>query len=255
MLEDIIMTSGDLKKRYDTSEDRVREINLAEGLRTSIIPNDELIKNLGLFLSPAALGRILFINHLYEKILNKQGIIDEFGCRYGQNLSLFMALRGVYEPYNRLRKIIGFDTFSGFTNTHEKDKENEKGDYSVPENYEESLRELLTNMEKFSPLSHIKKHEVIKGDVSETVPKYLDRNTHTIFSLCYFDLDVYKPTKDVIKAIRPRLSKGTILAFDELNDEDMPGETLAFLEEFDINNISVLRFGPSARTSYMVLGG
>ena len=32
------MTSGDLKKRYNTSEDQVREINLAERLRTSIIP-------------------------------------------------------------------------------------------------------------------------------------------------------------------------------------------------------------------------
>ena len=64
MLEDIIMTSSDLKKRYDTSEGKAREITLAEGLRKCIIPNDELIKNLGLFLTPAALGRILFINHL-----------------------------------------------------------------------------------------------------------------------------------------------------------------------------------------------
>ena len=114
MLEDNIMTSGDLKKRYDTSDGKAREITLAEGLRTCIIPNDELIKNLGLFLTPASLGRILFINHLYEKILNKQGVIAEFGCRYGQNLSLFMALRGIYEPYNRLRKIIGFESLGRY---------------------------------------------------------------------------------------------------------------------------------------------
>jgi hypothetical protein len=32
MLEEIIMTSGDLKKHYNTSEDQVREINLGERL-------------------------------------------------------------------------------------------------------------------------------------------------------------------------------------------------------------------------------
>ena len=165
-----------------------------------------------------------------------------------------MALRGIYEPYNRLRKIIGFDTFSGFTETHKNDGDNQIGDYSVPQNYEDFLENQLIEMEKFSPLEHIKKHEIIKGDVSETVSNYIDQNSHTIFALCYFDLDVYTPTKEVIKAIKPRIGKGTILAFDELNDEDMPGETLAFLEEFNLNDLSVRRFGPSARTSYIIFG-
>ena len=40
----------------------------------------------------------------------------------------------------------------------------------------------------------------------------------------------------------------------ELNDEDMPGETEAFLEEIDVNKISIRRYNPSARTSYCVWG-
>ncbi len=248
------MTSGDLKKRYDTKEGQTLERELALALRQCEIPDDELLKNLGLFLSPGALGRIMFIQFLYEKILTRQGVIAEFGCRYGQNLNLFMALRGIHEPYNRLRKIIGFDTFSGFVDTDVKDNDNKKGDYAVPMSYEEFLEACLAKMEKFSPLSHLKKFQIVKGDASETVPQYIADNPHTIFSLCYFDLDVYKPTKDVLQAIRPRIGKGTVLAFDELNDEDMPGETLAFLEEFDINAVSISRYGPSARTSYMVLG-
>ena len=248
------MTSGDLKKRYDTKEGQELERELANDLRNCIIPDDELLKNLGLFLTPGALGRIMFIQFLYDKILNKQGVIAEFGCRYGQNLNLFMALRGIHEPYNRLRKIIGFDTFSGFVETDAKDNDNKKGDYAVPKSYEDFLETSLSKMESFSPLSHLKKFEVVKGDASKTVPSYIGKNPHTIFSLCYFDLDVYSPTKDVIRAIKPRLGKGTVLAFDELNDEDMPGETLAFLEEFDVNTISISRYGPSARTSYVVLG-
>lgn len=33
----------------------------------------------------------------------------EFGVRWGQNLALFESFRGIYEPYNYNRKIVGFD--------------------------------------------------------------------------------------------------------------------------------------------------
>ena len=178
----------------------------------------------------------------------------EFGSRYGQNLNLFSSLRGIYEPYNRLRKIVGFDTFEGFVDVDKKDNDNKLGDYSVPKNYMEVLDEILSKQEKFSPLEHLKKYELIKGDVSKTLKSYLKKNPHTIFALCYFDLDVYKPTKNVLRMIKERICKGTILVFDELNDEDMPGETLAFLEEININEISIKRYNPSARTSYCIWG-
>ena len=34
----------------------------------------------------------------------------------------------------------------------------------------------------------------------------------------------------------------------------MPGETLAFLEEININEVSIKRYNPSARTSYCIWG-
>ena len=40
----------------------------------------------------------------------------EFGVEWGSTLSLLIKLRSIHEPYNYSRKIIGFDTFSGFTN-------------------------------------------------------------------------------------------------------------------------------------------
>ena len=53
-------------------------------------------------------------HELYQKILNVHGVVIEFGTRWGQNLALFESFRGMYEPYNHFRKIIGFDTFEGF---------------------------------------------------------------------------------------------------------------------------------------------
>ncbi len=45
----------------------------------------------------------------------------EFGVKWGQNLALFQSFRGMYEPYNHNRKIIGFDTFEGFPSVDKKD--------------------------------------------------------------------------------------------------------------------------------------
>ena len=36
------------------------------------------------------------------------GVIVEFGVWLGHDLALFESLRGVYEPYNYTRRIIGF---------------------------------------------------------------------------------------------------------------------------------------------------
>ena len=47
------------------------------------LPSDEILSNLTLFLNPKTLGRILFFNHMYEKILNSPGVIMEFGVQYG----------------------------------------------------------------------------------------------------------------------------------------------------------------------------
>ena len=38
----------------------------------------------------------------------------------GQNLALFESFRGMHKPYNYNRKLIGFETFDGFSFIHEK---------------------------------------------------------------------------------------------------------------------------------------
>ena len=79
----------------------------------SPIPREELVTNLGLYMNRQSLARILFLHELYRKILTVEGIIIEFGVRWGQSLALFESFRGMYEPYNHTRRIVGFDTFDG----------------------------------------------------------------------------------------------------------------------------------------------
>jgi len=240
--------------RYgDTAEGSRRE-KLVNLLKHCPIPDDELLMNLGLFLPPQTLSRILFMDFLYRQALNVQGVLFDLGCRWGQNASLFSALRGIYEPFNRLRKVVAFDTFGGHACVTAKDGKNmKKGAYSVPMDYEQYLRQILDFQEQESPLGHIKKYEIIKGDASWTVRSYLARNPQTIVALAYFDFDVYKPTRECLKAIRGHLTRGSVLGFDELVEPACPGETAALKEVFGLGRYAIRRSPLNARASYLIV--
>ena len=234
--------------------ERDRRQRFASMARSSPLPDHEFMMNIGLYLTPQTLSRVLFMDFLYRQILTVQGIVVEFGCRWGQNLSLFTALRGVYEPYNRLRKIVGFDTFTGFPSVASSDGDRlQQGGYTTTPGYETYLAELLRLQELESPLSHIQKFEVVKGDARETVPAFLESNPHSIIALAYFDFDLYEPTKRCLEAITPYVTKGTVIGFDEVNDPSTPGETVAVREVMGLSRYAIRRFPWNARTSYLIV--
>jgi hypothetical protein len=236
-------------------EQRQRQ-RFVEMFKRSPLPDIDILANLGLFIKRQDLMRIFMIDELYKKILSIHGSIMEFGTRWGQNLALFQSLRGIYEPYNHNRKIIGFDTFSGFPAIHEKDGQSavvRPGGYATTENYEEYLAKILEYHEKESPISHIRKFELIKGDASVEIKEYLKKNPETIIALAYFDLDIYQPTRDCLAAIKPHLTRGSVLGFDELNHHHFPGETLALQEVFGIGRYKIRRTRYGSVQSYIII--
>ena len=243
-------------KSYSSKEELSDRSEIATLLHDTPIPDVELLENLGLYLEPKTLSRILFIDFLFRKIRETQGVVIEFGTRWGQNVSLFSVLRGIYEPFNRHRKIIGFDTFKGFAQTSKKDGRTrmmKEGVFGVSPGYEKYLARILELHEGLSPLSHLKKFELCKGDATYEVGKYMKRNPETIVALAYFDLDLYTPTKRCLEVILPRLTKGSVVALDELNEHDTPGETLALLETVGLAKIRLKRYPYATRVSYFVV--
>lgn len=221
---------------------RERERNLRkqflEDFRHCPIPDEELLANLGLFVNRQTLSRLLYMHDLYRRIVNVPGVVMEFGVRWGQNLALFSSLRGMYEPYNHNRKLIGFDTFSGFPGVKPEDgtwQLAREGGFNVTAGYEEYLRRVLEYHQNESPLPHIPKYELCAGDACQTLPKYLSEHPETVVALAYFDFDLYEPTKVCLQAIRDRLVRGSVLAFDELNCKEWPGETRAVMEILGLN--------------------
>ena len=242
-------------KTFFSNEEAQHRVNLLELFKTCPIPEEQLFNNLGLFLNSKDLARILFMDFIYRQIVDVQGVVMDFGTRWGQNMALFTALRGMYEPFNRHKKIIGFDTFNGFPSVSKKDGSSDlmkKGNVATVKNYEIYLQKIVNSLEGGNPLAHIKKYEIRKGDASKEIKKYLSENPETIVALAYFDFDIYEPTKECLKAIKPHLVKGSVLAFDELNDHDSPGETLALKEVFGLNTVRLKRFSITSRVSYFV---
>lgn len=233
-----------------TNRERLQDLFKASSL------GDERIDHLGLYMTRQQLMRILFFQELYAKIVNVHGVIMEFGCRWGTNLAVMTALRGILEPYNHNRKLIGFDTFEGLTEIGESDKPSEfirEGAYRTSMGYEQELRQILTSLEQECPIPHITKHEIVGGDVRETLPKYLAKNPQTVIAMAYFDMDIYEPTKASLEAIMPYVTKGTILGFDEMNWDVCPGPTRALDEVIGLRNCRIMRSPLQPIPGYVVI--
>jgi Macrocin-O-methyltransferase (TylF) len=229
---------------------------LLELFKSSPIPDDEMLVNLQLYLRSTGLAKILYLNELYQRIISLPGIIVEFGVWWGANLALFESFRSVYEPYNWTRKVVGFDTFTGYPAITPKDGISayaKIGGYTVTEAYEEYLTEMLNAHEADNVMAHIKKYDLVKGDVTETVDRYLHENPETIIALAYFDLALYEPTTKCLKTIRPHLVRGSLIAMDELNSHDFPGETLALKEIFGLDKYQIVRSRFLPDRSYIIV--
>jgi len=215
---------------------------LFELFKNRPMSDEELLVNLGLYMRSGALAKLLFLDEIYKRIIGIPGSVMEFGVWWGQSIAVFENLRAIHEPYNHQRHILALDTFTGYPEVGTKDKRSEiitEGVYKVNSGYETYLADIIEFHEKENVMSHIKKHEVIKGDVRETLPQWLTTNPQAFVALAFFDMALYSPTKAALEAIVPRLIKGSIIVFDELNHKDYPGETQAALEILDLDKFRI----------------
>jgi hypothetical protein len=218
------------------------------------------LKNFTKFVPRQNLSLFMAKNEIFKQILNVHGHIVECGVFMGGGLLTWAQFSAIYEPYNHTRRIVGFDTFEGFPGLSKFDspKEGAEVPFARPgglatSNAEADIRRAVELYDSNRPIGHIERIELVKGDAQQTIPAYIDNNKHTVVSLLYLDFDLYEPTAAAIKAFLPRMPKGAILAFDELNQKQWPGETLAVLDAVGIRNLRIKRFPFTPQISYAVL--
>ncbi|MBN8490177.1 MAG: crotonobetainyl-CoA--carnitine CoA-transferase [Burkholderiales bacterium] len=244
-------------KPYLKTDFAAAEAKLGEMLREAPIPASELAENSGLFVSPRTVKRQFFFDEIFKHALPVHGVVMQFGVRWGRDLATLHALRTIYEPYNATRLILGFDTFEGFPSVDPRDGESvtsRKGTLNVGEGYYDFLRDAVAQRQILDPLPQVGRIELHKGDAPEILAKYLEAHPETIVALAHFDMDLYEPTRKCLELLSPFLTKGSVLAFDELQSFVFPGETVAVREVFGLGKIR-LRRSPlySGHGSYFVV--
>jgi len=208
-------------------------------------------------LNRISLSKILFYDEIIKRIINIPGVILELGVQWGALTSLLYNLTAIHEPYNFRRKIIGFDTFSGFPATSLSVRELNQGwkehDLAGDTDAKQIAERCLDAHQVFSGMSHMTRHELVAGDVLGTLPSWFESNLSETVALCIFDMDLGIPTREALKQILRRSQKGTVLVFDEYSHPKFPDEGIVVREILDTMNLQPIKSPLLPYTSYIVL--
>lgn len=187
--------------------------------------------------------RFLALYEIFKAVLTVKGSIVNCGVFRGFSLMAFAHFSAILEPVNLTRRIYGFDTFSGFSNVAPQDASAERqtkpGELSAP-SFDE-LTALIQAHDANRYLGHIEKTRLVAGDASTTIPAFVRENPHLVVSLLFLDFDLYEPTKVALQHLVPRMPRGAIIAFDELDNPLWPGETLALLDTIGLRSLEIER--------------
>lgn len=179
------------------------------------------------------LTRFLALYEIFKRALPVKGSIIECGVNHGFGTMSWAKFSAILEPVNLMRRIYGFDTFEGFPGIAEQDRSAasqhvKEGDLAA--DVFDELNQLVEIYDSTRFIGHVTKVQLVRGDATKTIPQFVSDNPHLLVSLLYLDFDLYEPTKVALEHFVPRMPKGAVLAFDELDNPLWPGETLAMLE-------------------------
>ncbi|NKB77738.1 MAG: dTDP-6-deoxy-L-hexose 3-O-methyltransferase [Gammaproteobacteria bacterium] len=166
---------------------------------------------------------------LYKSIVNLPGHIFELGVYKGASLIRLATFRSSLEN-DFSRKIVGFDAYGKFpTESLEVaddltfiDMFEGNGGFGL----EESELDEILNQKNFQNI------ELVKGNVFDTLPKYLSDYPETRLSFLHLDMDVKEPTDFALEHLYDRVVPGGLIVLDDYNS--VVGETISvdnFLKE------------------------
>ncbi len=205
---------------------------------------EKKLENFPKYVRRQNLTRFLALYEIFKRVLEVKGSIVECGVFRGFGVMTWAKLSAILEPVNLTRRIYGFDSFRGFPSLSSHDrgalgKGVRTGDLFA-DSYEELL-ELSRIHDSTRFIGHIPKVHLVKGDATRTIPKFIKENPQLVVSLLFMDFDLYAPTRAALKHFVPRMPKGAIIAFDQLDNPLWPGETLAMLDEIGAGRLRIER--------------
>jgi hypothetical protein len=188
------------------------------------------------FSDPSRLMKSLAHFELYKRISGLPGHFLELGVYKAASLIRFATFRHLLEA-ERSRKIIGFDAFGEFP----RNEGNTDSDYGFIDQFERAGGDGLSLQETLDVIQGkgFTNVELIKGDILETLPKFLAEHPEYRFAALHFDMDVYSPTKIALEILWERVVPGGILIFDDFGSVE--GATVAIEEFLDEKGIPIAK--------------
>jgi len=219
-------------------------VKMEQCIADSPFSNLQRSQNFPLYTPRQDLTNFLVRYEIFKRVLRVQGSIVECGVLRGAGLMAWAQFSAIFEPTNHQRRVVGFDTFSGFPKLSKQDRSSESEEARLGGLAVDSYDHLQQCIELFDAnrfIGHVPKVELVRGDAVKTIPQYLKDNPQLIVSLLYLDFDIYEPTLVALKHFLPRMPKGAVIAFDELNLKDWRGESIAVLESLKLRDYRIER--------------
>lgn len=193
------------------------------------------------------ISKILSHYELYKMSSDVPGSIVECGVFKGASLCRFATFRELFgNPFSK--KIIAFDIFGKFPQTKfNQDKQFRKKFISHAGNTSISKNQLLKVLKNKGLERNV---ELVQGDITKTIPKYLKKHPELRISILNLDTDIYEPAVTILENLFPRISKGGILLLDDYGT--FPGETIAVEEYFKDKKINIKKLPFSMTPAYVV---
>lgn len=233
-----------LEGGFRTPAERLVGSKLQEVFERCPDPWEKKMENFPKYVKRQNLTRLFAQYEIFKRILEVKGSIVECGVLRGGGLMSWAQMSAILEPVNLTRRIYGFDSFEGFPSISEKDRAPLSQHVKAGDLYANSHDELKTLVEIYDSyrfLGHVDKVHLIKGDAVKAIPAFIETHKHLVVSLLFLDFDLYEPTRVALKHFFPRMPKGSVIAFDELDNPLWPGETMALFDELGLGRLQIQR--------------
>jgi len=189
------------------------------------------------------IGKIVAHYELYKSIVNPPGHIVECGVYKGASLIRFTTFREILEnAYSR--KVIGFDIFGKFPQNNERDQ-------GFIKKFEKAGGDGISidELEAVFAYKSFKNYELVKGNISETVPNYLNDNPELKIALLHIDVDVYQPSMVALEHFYDRVVRDGLIVFDDFGTVE--GETKAIDDFFGKLDVTIEKLSVSPTPAYI----
>ncbi|NJL90247.1 MAG: macrocin-O-methyltransferase [Coleofasciculaceae cyanobacterium SM2_1_6] len=228
------------------ADDAIEQM-LEEHFVNFAVPKQEICRNFQIYTRRAFLKRFLAHYEFFQKVVNLPGDIVELGVHRGGSLMSWANFLEIRNMGDRQRQVIGFDYFRSYQESDSEDSQlnsvNAENNHTGAEisEFEAQLRDAIDIFDSDRFIPYKPRIVLVKGDIQETVPKYLQENPSLRISLLHIDVDLYAPASIGLRHLWQRVVPGGVVLIDGYGNSPWEGESRAVDEFFADQKVRINR--------------